>query len=378
MLYVVTGANGAGKTVHTLKMVREMQLAENRPVCHNGRSRINPNGVLSDWKLIDFKNWQDEPDGTIFFIDECHNELPVSAPKDLPEHIRMLAEHRARGFDFFLITQHPGNINSFVRKLVGPPGWHSHYLNVFGTRRTQRKQWGAVNLNCEKPGSGSTGTVTSVSFPKDAATWYTSTSLDTTKRSIPKMVWVLLFAFLLIPILGYFGYKSLTARHFENKPALVSQSSTPLTPAGYVEKGGAKTMTVGEYLDSRKARIQDFPHTAPVYDAVTAPAVAPYPAACMTMGDRCDCFTQQATIMRIEKETCLQIVKRGFFVDWQPPQQQQPQQPQQQPQQQQQVAREVPIPEPIYQQPGQMGMRDLTGALGIRNPAFLGDKRGPG
>ena len=37
MLYLISGANGAGKTLNTLKWVRERQLNENRPVCHIGR-----------------------------------------------------------------------------------------------------------------------------------------------------------------------------------------------------------------------------------------------------------------------------------------------------------------------------------------------------
>jgi zona occludens toxin len=76
-------------------------------------------------------------------------------------------------------------------------------------------------------------------------------------------------------------------------------------------------MTVAEYLSHRKPRLPDFPHTAPAYDDVTKPAVAPYPAACVSMGERCDCYSQQGTYLRASKDVCLQIVKHGFFVDWQ-------------------------------------------------------------
>ena len=46
MLYLISGANGAGKTLNTLKWVRERQLKENRPVCHNGRFDPVPGGEL--------------------------------------------------------------------------------------------------------------------------------------------------------------------------------------------------------------------------------------------------------------------------------------------------------------------------------------------
>jgi hypothetical protein len=119
MLHLITGANGAGKTLNTLKWVRERSLKENRPVCHNGRFEPVPVVSCRAGKN-DFKDWQKEPDGTIFLIDECHNDLPVrSSGAAVPEEVRMLAEHRRRGMDFYLVTQHPQNVDNFVRRLVG-------------------------------------------------------------------------------------------------------------------------------------------------------------------------------------------------------------------------------------------------------------------
>lgn len=127
MLYLITGANGAGKTLNTLKWVRERSVKEGRPVCHNGRFEPVEGGELESWKKIDAKDWQAQPDGTIFLIDECHNDFPLRPPSSTPpEHVRMLAEHRRRGFDFYLVTQHPQNIDAFVRRLIGSPGWHRH------------------------------------------------------------------------------------------------------------------------------------------------------------------------------------------------------------------------------------------------------------
>jgi len=75
-------------------------------------------------------------------------------------------------------------------------------------------------------------------------------------------------------------------------------------------------LTTLEYLEQRKARIPEFPHTAPVYDAVTKPSIAPFPAACVAMGSRCECYTQQATLMTVSDGVCRQIVVKGYFVDW--------------------------------------------------------------
>lgn len=75
-------------------------------------------------------------------------------------------------------------------------------------------------------------------------------------------------------------------------------------------------MSMAEYLESRQARIPDLPHTAPAYDEVTKPVTAPYPAACVQDAKRCLCYTQQGTLLRTSGEVCAQIVKYGYFMDW--------------------------------------------------------------
>lgn len=314
MLYLITGANGAGKTLNTLKWVRERQLKENRPVCHNGRFEAVGGGELSTWKKIDIKDWQNEPDGTIFLVDECHNDFPLRAPSSAPpDYVKMLAEHRRRGFDFYCVTQHPQNIDSFVRRLIGSPGWHRHLKRTFGADLVSCIEWNAVNPNCEKDGSGKSGTVTMVAFPKEVYGWYKSASLHTGKKKIPKQVWMLGAAVVLIPLLGYMAY-SKTMANVTKRANMAGPDGAPAAAASAPQRSSA--LTYAEYLDARKPRIPDFPHTAPAYDEVTKPAVAPYPAACVHMGTDCRCYTQQATLLMVSGKTCLQIVKQGFFIDW--------------------------------------------------------------
>jgi zona occludens toxin len=384
MLYLISGANGAGKTLNTLKWVRERQLKENRPVCHNGRFEPVAGGELDGWKKIDFKDWQAEPDGTIFLIDEAHNDLPNRpAGSNVPDAVKMLAEHRRRGFDFYMVTQHPQNIDSFVRRLIGPPGWHRHLKRSFGVDMVSVLEWPAVNPNCEKDGSGKTGTVTMQAYPKEVYSWYKSASLHTGKKRIPSKVWVFLACLLLIPLLIWLASSKLIAKGETKAPAKPATEAQVMAAAASAQPVNAK-LTYEQYIEQRTPRLKDFPHTAPTYDEVTKPTVAPYPAACVQMGKTCKCYTQQATLMQVSGPTCLQIVAQGFFVDWQ---QHQPQQAAQglhqqpvklQPGQklpgsnepQAQPARTVPMPQPIPVQVGQITQTDVVNALGVRNPAF--------
>lgn len=318
MLYLTTGANGAGKTLLTLRDVRAKSLAENRPVYHNGRFEVVPGGELQDWKVIDFKDWQTVPDGAIFVIDECHNDMPVRNSKDnAPDAIRMLAEHRRRGFDFYLITQHPQNIDAFVRRLIGAPGWHRHLKRASGAPLVSVLSWASVNPNCEKPGSGASGSTTMVPYPKEVYGWYNSTSLDTAKIKVPFMVKALVAAVLLVPVLGYFGFTKFMGR-YEKTPATATGATGPVgqpaaAAAAPVEK---KPMTPAEFVATMSPRLEGFAQTAPRYDELTKPTTVPYPAACVSMGGRCECYTQQATKLPVPLALCVQIVKGGFFQDW--------------------------------------------------------------
>ncbi|WP_343590353.1 zonular occludens toxin domain-containing protein [Paracidovorax wautersii] len=320
MLYLITGANGAGKTLNTLKWVRERSVKENRPVCHNGRFEAIEGGELSSWKKVDIKDWQSEPDGTIFLVDECHNDLPTRpASSTPPDYVRMLAEHRRRGMDFYLVTQHPQNLDNFVRRLIGSPGWHRHLKRTFGADLVSCIEWSAVNPNCEKDGSGKSGTVTMIPFPKEVYGWYKSASLHTGKRKIPRAVWVALACAVLVPTLGYLAFTKVYGNVTKQAQALPGAGASVNGQSG--SSAGPRPMSTAEYLDARKPRIPDFPHTAPAYDSITAPVVAPYPAACIHMGSRCECYTQQATRLMVSPETCLRTVRNGYFVDWQQPQQ---------------------------------------------------------
>lgn len=314
MLYLVTGANGAGKTLNTLKWVRERSVAESRPVCHNGRFEPVPGGELAQWKKIDIKNWQDEPDGTIFLVDECHNDFPVrAASSPPPEYVRMLAEHRRRGMDFYLVTQHPQNIDNFVRRLIGDPGWHRHLKRVFGANLVSCLQWPAVNANCEKHGSGKTAEVTTIAFPKEVFAWYQSASLHTARRRMPKQVWILLACLVIAPLLFWFVFAHI--KSMGEKGNIAQETAISASAQGSSSKN--QPMSTQDYIASFQPRIPGFAHTAPRYDEVTKPVTAPYPSACLTMGPRCECYSQQGTKMDTPADICALIVRRGYFVDWQ-------------------------------------------------------------
>lgn len=317
MIYLTTGGNGAGKTLLTLKDVRDQQLKENRPVYYHG---FRAGQVLKDWGWQEFdpKDWQALPDGSICIFDECQNEFPAKIQGELPDYINAIAQHRRRrGFDFWMITPHPTLIHVNVRRLIESPSWHRHIKRTAGAAMVSELKFNYAELKCEQPGSGAKGVVSMRAFPKEVYAWYESASLHTGKVRVPKQVWMLAACAVLVPTLGYFAiakvYSNVTKRA---GPEQAQQGQQPAQPGGTSPAGGLK-LTAAEYADQRSPRFEGFAHTAPVYDEITKPTDAPYPAACVEMAGKCKCYSQQATLLQVPKDTCLQIVRNGFFVDWQ-------------------------------------------------------------
>ncbi|CAM3596433.1 Zona occludens toxin [Paracidovorax anthurii] len=332
-LYLSTGANGAGKTLFTLLDVRALQLETSRPVFFSGFTAKQP---LFDfgWQEFAPELWQDCPDGSILIIDECHLKLPLRGAGKPPEWIEMIpVTHRKRGMDIYFITQHPMNMDAFIRRVIASPGWHRHFKASFMGDSSNELRWTSVNDQPQKPGSGKSGEIKSRPFPKEVYAWYESASLHTAKKGIPAKVWWAVGALLaaiasviaVVWILtaqasGAVGERSTLVKQAEQAGGVSAASSAQRAVSGTGGAGGGssrgQSMTKAEYLDQRVPRIEGFPHTAGVYDGVTAPTDAPYPAACMSMGKACKCYTQQATLMQVPADVCRQIVAHGYFVDW--------------------------------------------------------------
>ncbi|MBH2042677.1 MAG: zonular occludens toxin [Comamonadaceae bacterium] len=354
MIYLTTGGNGAGKTLLTLKDVRDQQLKENRPVYFHG---FKAKQVLLDWGWQEFdpKKWQDLPDGSICVMDECQNEFPAKIQGELPDYVNAVAQHRRRrGFDFWMITPHPSLINVNIRRLIESPSWHRHLKRTAGAAMVSELKFNFAEIKCEQPGSGARGVVTMRAYPKEVYDWYDSASLHTGKVRIPKQVWMLAACALLVPTLGYFAFTKVYSNVTKQaKPAQAAASGAGSAVAAPVAAPG-RILTAMEYIDQRKPRLPDFAHTAPAYDDVTKPTEAPYPAACVQMGKTCKCYTQQATLLQVSGAVCLQIVAQGFFMDWKTAKgefSRDRDQQRSQPQQGQQVAqadpmRSVPVPMP--------------------------------
>ncbi|WP_418121291.1 zonular occludens toxin domain-containing protein [Variovorax sp. 160MFSha2.1] len=332
MFYLRTGGNGSGKTLFTLQDVRKLQLESGRPVYFNIRPENDPKkpnqpycnlkqSTIDEfgWKPFRFHEWESVEPGAIFLVDECHYDLP-KRPASLkePPHIARLTEHRSYGFDFFLLTQHPKNIDSFVRNLVQAPGWHQHVKRLAGAAAVSNfLQWDAVNLQCEQFGSGKTADVKTRPFPREVYDWYDSAYVHTGKTRIPKAVYVVIACMVLVPLLIWLGVSGLF-----NKSKAKGSDEKEVAAASSGARGGegsARPKTPTEYIASYQPRVPGLMHSAPAYDELTRPKRVPVPAACVSMASKgCKCYTQDATPYPVDQGLCESIARHGVFLAFAP------------------------------------------------------------
>lgn len=127
---LVTGDPGAGKTAYVVDWLLALSAA-GRPIVQLGIPELKiPHSVpppLSEWTYLAPLREDNSiqiptfsfPEGAMIVIDEAHFIFPlrVSTSK-LPDIVAALPHHRHTGLDFILLTQHPSQIDVFVRNLV--------------------------------------------------------------------------------------------------------------------------------------------------------------------------------------------------------------------------------------------------------------------
>jgi len=315
MIYLTTGANGAGKTLITLKDVREQQLKENRPVFFNGFDMDEATQQEFGWTHFpDPRKWMELPEGSICLFDECQEHFGKG--RDVPQYILDLAKYRRkRGLDMWLITPHPTMLHVDVRRLIEKPSWHRHVKRSLGAQMVSVIKFPAADLKCEEPGSGERGEISMRPYPKEVYQWYRSTSLNTAKVQIPKKIYLLAAIILAVPTLMYFAVEGVRSNVVKHVPETAATASRE-TPTA--RNSAAPPLSPEQYVDARTPRLAGLAQTAPAYDSITTPVRAPYPAACVASAARCNCYTVDATRLSVPDAMCRELVERGFFADWLP------------------------------------------------------------
>jgi zona occludens toxin len=311
---LLTGLPGNGKTLHAVCMVKEWAEKENRQVYYHG-IEITDKQALPWEEFQDATTWHKLPVGSIIVIDEAHKVFPVRpVGSKVPPHVEAIAELRHQGHNLVIITQHPMEIDSAIRRRVGR---HMHHVRRFGAQACAVFEWSRCVENCDK--TRKDAIQHEWLYKKAAYGWYKSSELHTIKRSIPKKLIILAIApLLIIAAIWYVVHifnKQRDGGDQQAAPAVQAQQVQP--GQAQQQQGRAGPLTTAEWHQAHQPRVHGLAYTAPVYDSVTQPVRAPYPAACISSATRCQCYTQQGTRLDVPGQLCKDIAAGGFFVAWQ-------------------------------------------------------------
>lgn len=233
MITLITGVPGAGKTLYCVdQILRKLQddnakaLSQGKPVRPIYVDNL-PDLLLDHEIAPDPKLWHEwAPDGAVIVMDEAQHHWPAEAAgKTPPKAISELTEHRHRGIDFIILTQHPTLIHAWVRRLV------NKHLHI---RRTSLGVYVYEWSECvNSPDTAYKRALTKLkwSHPKRSFGLYKSASIHQEfKFRIPKAVYVFGFSVCMVIALVWFVVASMMS---DISPApKVSQRPTQPQAAG--------------------------------------------------------------------------------------------------------------------------------------------------
>ncbi|MFL9611424.1 zonular occludens toxin domain-containing protein [Methylobacillus sp. Pita2] len=312
MITLITGLPGSGKSLFTLKTVKELADKEMRPVFYHGIPELT-----LDWQRMEKgEDWTECPQGAIIVIDECQTTFrPRANGAAVPKYVSQLEVHRHSGHDLFLITQHPMLLDGNVRRLVGR---HFHVVRFYGFQKSTIHEFQSVRENVKSlKGSIEKHFV----YPKEVFGWYKSADLHTVKKRIPaRLVLVVLMPILFI-FVAWYAIKTINGFTDHHTPENLEQQTEKVTNPAAQPYAPARPQYVKEeptWLEARQERVPGLPYTAPVYDKLTEPITVPVPAACVDFRGQCKCYSQQGTPVATPEYLCKQIIQGGMFVDFNP------------------------------------------------------------
>lgn len=317
MIVLITGVPGAGKTLYALNWVKAKAEKEGRTVYYSGIADLNT--AVLPWTECKPEEWHKLPAGALVVVDECQRVFrPRMHGSAVPEFVEKLETHRHLGIDLVFITQHPMLVDTNVRRLVG---LHFHVMRRFGAKWATVHEWGGVREGCDKNRADSVRH--DFRYPVESFGWYKSAELHTHKLRVPARVWVLLAVPFVAVGAMYYGYRAMAgssgseaAAASESAASASALSLSPSLPPRDAPPASDGSMSVADYLRMHSPRVRGLAYTAPVYDSVTQPTEAPYPAACIQSASRCQCYTQQGTRLNVPRDLCRSISEGGFFVAW--------------------------------------------------------------
>lgn len=309
---VVTGTPGAGKTLWTITTVEAERSKRGLPVFYAGIPELK-----TSWVKIEPEQWHQVDGPAIVVIDEAHRAFPPRPPgSKAPAVVEPFDQLRHKGLEVVLITQHPSELDHYIRRRIGR---HVHLERVFGRERTRKFEWQELGDPTDYHSKKKAMTET-FAFPREGYALYKSAEAHTIKKRLPwrELGWRLglpvagMVIGIGAPIWWLLGARESVQDRFAVQPqAQVVPSAATASPAR-----ADAAFDASRWSSRWTERIEGIPYSAPFYDALVRPVSFPKISGCieLRLGHRvqCTCNTQQGTrITSMSVRECQHWLKNG-------------------------------------------------------------------
>lgn len=329
MIYLFTGNMGTGKTSRVVSMILnnedglfKMKLEDgtevDRPLyfCHiDGLDKRKFNAhELTEEEIMSAPLRDIIPQGAVLIVDEAHYTYPVrAAGRPVPPYIQELTELRHYGHTVILMTQHPSQLDVFVRNLVSK---HTHLeRKAVGMKQYT---WYKCVTNLDNPAGVSGVESASWKPPKDAFKYYKSSSQHQKfKKNIPLAVWALVAIFGFMAWKGYNVYQIYKqgsgqveeVKSVSDSPASEQQAINE-TDQPNIQQDINSNLKPEDFVPT----LTEKPESKPIYDNVRQVKTFEYIAGCVEGGNSgCTCYSDQGTPLKeVTKAMCKDYVRNGL------------------------------------------------------------------
>lgn len=288
MFTLITGTPGAGKTAYTVwEVIRPMlgqTLTDAKGETHQRRILTNIKGLTLPHELIDADNLKTWPDwckpGDLIVFDEVQEVWrPRSLGSTVPPAVAAIETHRHKGIDLVVITQHPGLLDSNVRKLVNQ---HVH-LRRLTDSYAYRYEWDSCSDNVK-----STKACVHAGMwrrPKAVHALYTSAMAHTkTKSRLPALAYLLPVALVAFLGIGGVAYSRITERFDTDSIAQKAPEAKPAQAESLIlQEPGQQQAEGDQSTPEEPAQVVDLGPPAQAQTQFVG---------CIAAADRCACFDQ--------------------------------------------------------------------------------------
>lgn len=311
MIYLITGTPGGGKSLRAVWYAEEF-LRMGRAVFGNinGYARQAPIpgmvALVKDeksgrWSGGTGGDWRATPDGSVVIYDEAQRDFPQranSAP--IPDLIRAMETHRHTGHDLLIVTQHPNQVDHWLRRLVGK---HDHLRRLGGMSRVALVSADTV-MELPVGVESSAGEKTFWKYPKSLYDAYESATFHTVKHRLPQPVIFMLALVGVAVVSGIWAY----VRWGSSGVVAVAAAPAPVSSA-VATAVAEPNLTVNRLLSLRPVEVRPL---LPLDDYIQQVKSSRSVMGCAKSASACKCWDVSGDPLLISDQICSALMESSL------------------------------------------------------------------